>query len=154
MLNAHARAFANPKFLLLTRNPYAACEGICRDLERRRGPRPDEGLPAAAARHMVEHQHRNIETSGRRGVFFTYETMCRDPERVAEQIRGLIPKLDDLELRQRLPVKNRYYDLLTDMNARHIARLTPERIAAFNQVFRAHRGVLDHFGYEFMEEDP
>ena len=155
VVNALARHFANPKFLFLVRNPYAACEGICRDVERRGGPRPDEGLPEAAARHMVtclEYQRRNIETWGRRGVFFSYETMCRDPERVAEQIRGLVPELDDLELRQRLPVKNRYYEMLTDMNARHIARLAPERIAAFNQVFRTHRGVLEHFGYELMEE--
>ena len=150
-----ARHFANSKFLFLVRNPYAVCEGICRDLERR-GLAPSDGsLPETAARHVVaclEHQRRNIDTCGERGVFFTYEAMCAQPERVARQVRALVPELDDLEFRQKLRVKGRYHEMLTDMNARHLARLEPGQIAAFNRVFRARRSLLDHFGYEMMPD--
>ena len=64
------------------------------------------------------------------------------------------PALDDLNLRQRLPVHRRYHEILTDMNARQIARLTPGRIAAINRVFRRCRAVLDRFGYEVVDRFP
>ena len=149
------RHFPNPRFLFMVRNPYAVCEGICRFRETL-GLGPSEGsLPEVAARHAVtclEHQRRNVAAQRERGVLFTYETMCAEPERVEAMVRGLVPEIDDLELRRRLPVKGRYHEMLTDMNARQIARLEPGRIAAFNRVFRAHRDVLDHFGYELLAD--
>ena len=74
--------------------------------------------------------------------------MCADPERIAEGIRALAPELDDPELRQHLPVKGLYHEMLADMNARRIARLDTEQVTAFNRVFRAHRDVLDDFGHD------
>ena len=69
---------------------------------------------------------------------------------MAHAIRALVPALDDLNLRRRLAVK-RYDEMLTDMNARHIARLDAEQFAAFNRVFRRHRDVLDYFGYDIVD---
>ena len=148
-----ARHFANPRFLFMVRNPYAVCEGICRNKARRsfRHPRLAEG----AARHVVaclDRQRRNVEAHRDRGVFFTYEEMCAEPERVARRIRWLVPELDDLNLRQRVPVKDRYDEVLTDMNERQIARLEPWQMDAFNRVFRPRRALLAHFGYEVMGE--
>ena len=170
-----ARHFRNPRFLFMVRNPYAVCEGICRNFRRRFGGRH---LPRAAGRRSLEEwaalhvvnclarQRRNVEAcgacppspigacprapSGSRGVFFTYEAMCAEPERVAREIRSLAPELADLDLRRRLPVKGRYDEVLTDMNARQIARLDAGQIAAFNQVFHEHRDALDYFGYELL----
>ena len=154
-----ARHFHNAKFLFMVRNPYAVCEGICRFHRRGRAhgrpsPSPPENLPEAAARHAVTcmaWQRRNLEAHGHRGVFFTYEAMCAEPERVARDIRALVPELDDLDLRRRLRVKGRYHEMLTDMNARQIARLGAEDLAAFNRVFRRHEDVLAHFGYAVMD---
>lgn len=150
-----ARHFPNPKFLFMVRNPYAVCEGICRYTARRL-PSPDPDLPEKAARHVVaclDRQRRNVEAHRDRGVFFTYEEMCGEPERVGQRIRSLVPELDDLELRRRVRVKDGAYDeMLTDMNAPQIARLEPRQIAAFNRVFQAHREVFDHFGYELLAE--
>ena len=154
-----ARHFRNARFLVMVRNPYAVCEGICRGLRRRlRGGLPlaleGERLETLAARHVatcMERQRRNVETLGGRGVFFTYEAMCAEPERVARSIRDLAPELDDLDLRQRLPVHRHYHEMLTDMNARQIARLDPGQVAAINRVLRGHRAVLEHFGYEIMD---
>ena len=151
--------FRNARFLVMVRNPYAVCEGVCRGLHRRlRGGLPvaleGERLETLAARHVatcMERQRRNVETLGGRGVFFTYEAMCAEPERVARKIRDLVPELDDLCLRQRLPVHHTYHEMLTDMNARQIARLAPGQIAAINRVLRGHRAVLEHFGYELMD---
>ena len=158
LVDALARHFRNARFLFMVRNPYAVCEGICRvvGVPLRRLPISLEGerLETVAARHVVtclEYQRRNVEARGDRGIFFTYETMCAEPERVAHEIRMLVPELDDLNLRQKLNVKGRYDEMLTDMNARHIARLDAGQIAAMNVVFRPHRAVLDHFGYELMD---
>ncbi|MCY4600504.1 MAG: sulfotransferase [Acidobacteria bacterium] len=148
-----ARHFPNPKFLFMVRNPYAVCEGICRNL-RRSGLARGRDLPAAAALHMVNclaRQRRNLEMYGQRGAFFTYEAMCDEPERVEEKIRALVPELDDIRLRQRLLVKGRYHEMLTNMNDRQIARLEAAQITTFNRVFREHRDVFDHFGYELLE---
>ena len=156
-----ARHFHNAKFLFMVRNPYAVCEGICR-FHRGTAPTagrrpPPDNLAEAAARHAVTcmaWQRRNLEAHGHRGVFFTYEAMCAEPERVARDIRALVPELDDLDLRQRLRVKARYHEMLTDMNARQIARLGAEDLAAFNRVFRRHEDVLAHFGYAVMDAAP
>ena len=102
----------------------------------------------------LQYQRRNIEAYHKRGVFFNYETMCKEPVRVAQMIGELVAEIDDLELRQRLPVKGRYHETLTDMNARQISRLKPEQLAACNRVFEAHREVLDYFGYELLVGHP
>ena len=41
--------------------------------------------------------------------------------------------------------------MLTDMNARQIARLGAEEFTAFNHVFREREDVLAWFGYRIME---
>ena len=155
-----ARHFRNAKFLFMVRNPYAVCEGICR-FYRKEQPFPDGRWPPrvpnlleAAARHVVtclEWQRRNLQAHGDRGVFFTYEAMCAEPERTAQAIRALAPELYDLNLRQRLPVKSEYHEMLTDMNARQIARLGAEEFAVFNRVFREREDILARFGYRIME---
>ena len=140
----------------MVRNPYAVCEGICRSLRRSSLARGRD-LPDAAARHVVNclnFQRRNIETHAGRGAFFTYEAMCENPEAVEDNIRELVPELDDLRLRQRLPVKGNYDEMLTNMNDRQIARLDAAQIATFNRVFGKHRNLFEHFGYEIMEPGP
>ena len=166
VVDALARHFRNARFLFMVRNPYAVCEGICRILRHRHAlgrPAPREAawegvrLEILAARHAatcLEYQRRNVEAFGECGRLFTYEAMCAEPERTARTIRELVPALDDLNLRQRLKMHYNYHEMLTDMNARQIARLHPRQFAAINRVLRRHRAVLDHFGYEFMDRLP
>ena len=163
LTDALALHFRNARFLFVLRNPYAACEGICRDYREKNGAGRQgsasatwqgRGLEEWAAGHIVNclaRQRRNVEVHGNRGVFFTYEAMCADPEGTARRVRSLAPELDDLDLRRRLPVKGRYFEMLTDMNARQLARLTAGQVAAFNRVFHEHRDLFEHFGYEMLD---
>ena len=160
------RFFRNARFLFMVRNPYATGEGICRAYREKHGADParascwqGRGLEEWTAMHLVNclaRQRRNVEAYGpapelrRGGVFFTYEAMCAEPERVGREIRAMVPELDDLDLRRRLPVKG-YDEMLTDMNARQIARLGARQVAAFNRVFGKHRELFDHFGYEMLD---
>ena len=41
--------------------------------------------------------------------------------------------------------------MLTDMNARQMARLDAAQVATFNRVFQPHRDVLAYFGYDIMD---
>ena len=152
VVNELARHFSHPRFLFMVRNPYAVCEGIYRyKVRHRRHPAP--ALAETAARHVIgclDRQRENVQTYGDRGIFFTYEEMCAEPERVAWRIRSVVPELGDLNLRQRIAIRGRYDEMLTNMNARQIARLEPWQISAFNRVFRPHRALLGDFGYELM----
>ena len=155
--------FANAKFLFMVRNPYANCEGFCRAYRKQYGDAETsaigdgfDSLEVCAATHVANclaQQRRNLEAFSKRGVFFTYEAMCAEPERVAAAIQGLVPALADLNLRQRLAVRA-YDETLTDMNTRQIARLDAKQIAAMNTVFRPRRELLAHFDYELMEAPP
>ena len=159
---ALSQHFSNARFLFMVRNPYAVCEGICRNFRRRF--RSDyqrlfggceARLAETAAAHVVacmERQRRNIERWTTSGVFFTYEAMCAAPEEVAARIQALVPQLDDLELRQRLPVKGAYHSMLTDMNARQIERLSGVEVAALNRVFAKAHGLLGAFGYRQIDD--
>ena len=154
------RHFRDATFLFMVRNPYAVCEGICRRYRTRLGARfqrqfvvPGKSLPAAAATHVANclvWQRRNVETYRDRSVFFTYEEMCAEPVTVARKIEALVPELDDLILRRRLAVKE-YDEMLTDMNARQLANLDAEDVAAFTHVFREHRDTLGYFGYALLD---
>ena len=151
--------FGNARFLFVVRDPYAVCEGICRTFRRRFprlahagawGGRPFEEVAAAHVVNILRMQARNLDDFGHRGVFFTYEEMCAQPEGVAERIRALVPALDDLQLRRRLTLKSTYDEMLVDMNARHVARLNAPQIAAFNRVFEPARDVIEGFGYALL----
>ncbi len=152
--------FPNARFVFMVRNPYAVCEGICRRYRTRRVHAYESGfvrtgrsLEATAARHVaacLAWQRRNVERYRDSGVFFTYEAMCAAPVETARRIHGLVPALDDLNLRQRLVAKD-YREMLTDMNERQLANLGGEQITTFNRVFRDHRELLRHFGYDVID---
>ena len=155
LLNVHDldRHFNNAKFLFAVRNPYAVVEGIW----RRRWKKPLKSMRElldAAARHVLtcfDRQRRNIEAYRGNGRFFTYEAMCDEPEQVERMKRSLVPALDDLRLRQKLPIKQIYSEMLTNMNERQIARLTADQIATINRTFRKHRDILRHFSYDLIK---
>ena len=158
-----ASHFPAARFLFMVRDPYAVCEGICRNFRRRFGrlAGADLQLEARAARHvlnLLQAQRRNIEATGAAtpgqpsatGTFFTYEAMCAEPGRVARQVRHLAPALGDLNLRQPRPVKGRYCQPLADLNASQLGALAPAQIETFNTVFRPHQALLGYFGYRLL----
>ena len=149
-----AEQFRDARFLFMVRDPYAVVEGILRRSPRKWGksiPEPD--WPALAATHVLNcltYQRRNIEGADGRGVFFSYEQMCAEPEQVARTIADLVPDIDDLNLRQRLRIKD-YDEMLRNMNEQQIARLGPDVRRQINAVFAREPDVLEFFGYPFRE---
>lgn len=133
----------------MVRNPYAIVESIYRRRKQQLVP-PDANILDLVAIHVANcfrWQRANVECYSHVGTFFSYETLCAHPEQVEQQIRTLVPVLEDLTLRQTLAVKGIYEEPLRDMNADHIARLTDEQIARINMVFVQHEETLAYFNY-------
>ena len=146
--------FKNARFLFMVRNPYAVVEGIRRISPRNwRESLPDSEIVTVAAEHVLhclKYQCHNIKKWADRGVFFTYEQMCGEPEKVQDLIRGLVPQIDDLVLSQRLRVKQ-YNEELRNMNDQQIERLSPSDLEEINKVFSRYPGVMEFFNYSFLE---
>jgi len=144
--------FRNPRFIFMVRDPYTTVEGIRRRRRKNRPPHViprEEDLLKLAASHVVtcfQYQRRNIETFDRYGIFFTYEKMCDEPERVERLIKSLLPELGDLVIRQRLAVKD-YDEMLRNMNAQQLSNLSREELDWINEVFEKQSDLLEYFGY-------
>ncbi len=146
-----AGQFANTRFVIMVRNPYAMIEGIMRGNSRLFADQ-NQLLDIAvdhtlACLHM---QRRNQETYTRVSCFFTYEEMCRAPDTIAQKIKTLIPEIATLTLDQKLPVKQHYDEPLRDMNDAQIARLSPEQFERISNRLKPHASLLAHFGYGIL----
>jgi hypothetical protein len=147
--------FSDARFLLMVRDPYATLEGITR--RRRRSPTElgdGAGLATFAARHLVtcfKQQLVNLEALSGRCVFFTYEEMCADPDRVTREIIDLVPDIGGFDLAASQAVKGIYQEPLRNMNHDQIARLCEADRKAATAVFREHLEVFERFGYDVQD---
>jgi hypothetical protein len=145
--------FSNAKFIFMVRNPYAVVEGIYRRRSRQR-PLPGVDMLDAAAAHVMtcfQYQRKNIEAYHEHSTFFTYETLCAEPERIRHAIQALVPELNDVRLDQKVPVKGIYDEMLRNMNEQQIARLSADDLKRVNQIFEPHQDLLDYFGYSLIK---
>lgn len=145
--------FKNAKFLFMVRNPYATVEGVCRKSPKLwRDSVPKDEVLTLAATHVINclsFQKKNIELWGNHGLFFTYEQMCAEPEKIENEIKALVPEIDDLILRQRLKVKE-YDEELRNMNGQQIERLRTDDRKQINEVFSRNEHILDYFNYSLI----
>ncbi len=138
--------FPNSHFVVMVRNPYAACEGI------RRRWRNDLDW-ATLVRRWVERAAWQLDNraSLERTLFFTYEELCHDPESIARRLLGFVPELERLQPQGEFKVFERK-QAVENLNQRQIARLSATDIREINAVLAEHRPLLAEFGYELLEE--
>lgn len=142
--------FTHARFIFMVRNPYAVVEGISR--RKRAIQCAGKDVYKVAAKHIMncfKYQKNNIETYSN-DLFFTYEQLCSDHVLTESRIKHFIPELGDLELNQKIVVKNLYFEPLRDMNLQQIKRLSRENIKEINTVFEENTGLMDYFGYEVL----
>jgi hypothetical protein len=149
------KEFENARFLFMVRNPYAVVEGVNRTTWFKvKDYIPQEDFLTFAARQVInclKFQKQNLENWGDRGVFFTYEQMCEEPEKVQESIKNLVPEIDDLVLQQKLKVK-KYDEELRNMNDQQIERLTDKNIDQINEIFSPNEDILKYFNYPLLKK--
>ena len=142
--------FFNTKFIFLVRNPYAVVEGISR--RKTKNILNSDDIFTVAATHIMkcfEYQKQNIETYTD-ALFFSYEQMCDETEKTQKRLKAFMPELSDVTLQQKVAVKGIYDEVLRNMNAQQIDRLTTENIKIVNKVFLKHQELMDYFGYEII----
>lgn len=143
-LQAH---FVPARFIVLTRNPYAVCEGI-----RRR--RPDCTIEQAAQQWVRAHEIMfedlpHIEHVER----LTYETVCAEPLqalRTLEQFLRLRKPFDDSVVQQAFEFRDDEYSgaRLTDFNEQAVNRLEPGEIDRITAIARP---MMEQLGYAPIE---
>ena len=146
--------FADPRFLIMVRNPYAALEGIIRRRSRSELYQDPGDLARIAARHLVNclaMQADNVVRLENRAIHFSYEYLCAHPDEVAERISALVPEIGELDLTQRLAVKGDYDEPLRNMNEEQIARLNPAVRDCASEIFQQHEDVLSFFNYPVLK---
>ena len=145
-------SFLDARFLIMQRNPYATAVGI-RRCRRVLGDIDNEAILRLAAQHLIvcfDAQRRNIEDFQLLAACFSYEEMCDEPESVEKKIQKLVPALNDIQLRQKIAVKNIYSERLRNMNAEQIAQLSSQDIAILNEEFGPSEALFQFFGYHLL----
>lgn len=141
--------FEDARFLVMTRDPYAVTEGI----RRRHGYKLER-----CVRHWIVGTRCLAEAVDARGSIATtsYEALCGgDQAGAADAIRGLVPELDDLDLRAAVTAHSIDGSVdrpLEDLNARQVARLSDEDRRRIGGVLEAEAGdLLERFGYAIRD---
>lgn len=132
-------------FIVMTRNPYAHCEGMMRR---------DRITTEAAARFIVKclrHQKQNAELLERNCVI-RYEDLVFDPQAVKRKLGQFMPELEAIVVDKLFTAHNHKFQRLpvTDFNPESIGRLTAGQILALNQEFLGEEPLLAYFGYDLL----
>jgi hypothetical protein len=151
---------SDPRFVLLTRNPYITCTRAMRKEYEERGTRV-ELTPEQKIQCTVEHwdnSHRNALTDGeeQKMIRVRYEDFLEDPEREVRRMcefAGLEFEPDQVpQAGQRIPLgslsEEKWYPLKRDENASYVDSLSPELIRALNQ---RSADLIRRLGYEVVE---
>ena len=83
----------------------------------------------------------------------TYESLMQNPARVCQQLETFVPQLGALDHTASFKVDSIDGPLnrpITDLNAKKIAALSADTIAAMNKIFVQHRETLTAWGYELL----
>ncbi len=142
LVRAHAlRAnFADARFVVMVRDPYAACEG------HRRRWTPDVPIAQLAEQWCARVAHQVQNQRLPRAHFLTYERFTADPRGAADALLKLVPELGSLDPAGTLRVHERDA-AVSDMNQRQWDSLSEEDVAEMNGVFERFEPTLRHFGY-------
>ncbi|MDE0950541.1 MAG: sulfotransferase [Halioglobus sp.] len=141
--------FQPVKFVVMVRNPYAHAEGLIR--------RNDMKLKRAANFSMMclRTQMANVRKLDD-VLVLTYESLVEDPVKACQQLAAFMPHLDDIDPAASFEVHSIDGTLerpITDLNAKKIASLDADTIAAMNEVFVQHEQTFEDWGYTLMVPD-
>ena len=133
----------------MVRNPYAVVEGIARRKKNSVGSR--EEMISLASHHIMkcfELQKQNIEKYADESLYFSYETLCAQSDRVVEKLKAFVPQLTDLQMNDAIPVKGTYNESLRNMNEQQISQLSKEDLKNINRIFDQYAQHLSYFEYD------
>ena len=140
--------FLPVSFICMVRDPYAQCEGIM----RRNNVSAEEA--AKFSIHCLMYQKNNIENE-KKLLFFTYEDLCDNTEKIIERIQNLLPELNDINIKKNFSAHNfkgKRKMRITNLNNEKIKKLTIEDITSINHVFSKNKNLLEYFNYSIINK--
>jgi len=141
--------FRPASFIIMVRNPYAQSEGLVR--------RNHWTIRKAANFSlMCLRRQRENARALQNATVLTYEALVRDPAAACAQLTAFIPALGELDSSASFEVHSidgTVERTITDLNARKIAALGADGIAALNAVFEPQRDTLEAWGYRLLTPD-
>jgi len=141
--------FQPARFIIMVRDPYAQSEGLVR---RNHWPI----AKAANFSLMCLRRQRENARALEDATVLTYEALVRDPAAACAQLTAFLPALGDLDGSASFEVHSIDGTVerpITDLNARKIAALGADGIAALNAVFEPQRDALEAWGYRLRTPD-
>ncbi|MEZ5503376.1 MAG: sulfotransferase [Halioglobus sp.] len=142
--------FRPVRFLVMVRNPYAQAEGLMR---RNQWPvRRAANFAMMCLRTQLANA-RELDDA----LVLTYEALVRDPAQACREIAAFMPALQDIDHTASFEVHSVDGTVdrpITDLNARKIAAIPADHLAAMNAVFAQDRDTLDAWGYKLLDSTP
>jgi len=143
------KVFHPISFICMVRNPYAQCEGII----RRNGESAD--FAAQFALKCLKYQKENIENE-KELLHFTYEELCENKEKIAQNIISFIPEISDIKTNNKFSAHNfktKENMSITNLNNEKISRITKKQLKIINSYFTKEIELLDFFNYSIISEN-
>jgi len=140
--------FLPASFICIVRNPYAQCEGIM----RRNNISAEEA--AKFSIHCLMYQKNNIENE-KELLFFTYEELCDNTEKIINKIKNFLPELNDINIKRKFSAHNfkgKRKMRITNLNNEKIKKLTIEDITIINNIFSKNKELLEYFNYSIINK--
>lgn len=133
-------SFNNPKFIIMVRNPYAACEGIMRNV----------GCSAvAAAEHWVATaRQQQINSFEKRTLSITYENLVNNTDKIINELISFCPEL--IQLNSKCWFNRPRYECvfgIVNQNEQSINRISAIDFELMKYVFQKNQDVVDFWGY-------
>ncbi len=140
--------FSPSKFIVMMRNPYANCEGICRRHEEKLS------FTEAAEAWIMRAQYQIKNIKGLKSVLnFSYESLTEDTKEIYNQILNFFPELQSIDNNASLKARSvigTSRSKIKNYNAMKIDTLSAKGIEEINSVLNKYPEVMDFFGYEYI----
>jgi hypothetical protein len=138
--------FQPVKFVVMVRNPYAQSEGLMR--RNRWTVKRAANFSMMCLRTQLSNA-RDLDNA----LVLTYESLVQNPVQACQELVQFMPQLGDMDHAASFEVHSIDGTLsrpITDLNAKKIAALSADTIAAMNEVFVQHRETIEAWGYTLL----
>jgi hypothetical protein len=146
--------FKNSKFIILVRNPYAMFPEAKKPSFR--------GSPKEKTQRIIQHwiectkqQIKNIKYLEKDAIWFTYENMADNPDKIKKMITNFIPALRDLDFHRKVLSHSKSKKItkgITNFNESAIKRLLEKDVKEINLILKNYKHLMSFFGYKFINK--
>lgn len=143
-VNEINKVFSPIRYLCMVRNPYAHVEGLM----RRNNSSSYEA--AMFAMRCLKYQYNNIKSYNNL-IFFRYEDLCDNTDKVIGMIVDFVPELYDIDLNMKFSAhnfKSQSKMRMINLNQEKISRISDSDLIIINQIFNKDKMILDFFNYK------